>query len=180
MAVLHKHGIRLKTLACSVALLCVCMCLYVCHVLCLLPTLPAVKGTKGLVIYVLHPHAFTVSVLCVCCLSCVCSGAGDVLADSVLSLRSVEKLFIRDINPVPLFRVLSQNAEHCSVSTLGIAFRHHPEQVRCVSLGSCSTSHPVPSPHTCTHSVCCITYTHVFSCIISHGAISQYSFGPKC
>ena len=110
----------------------------------------------------------------------MCSGAGDGLADSVLSLRSVEKLSICDINPVPLLRVLSQNAEHCSVSTLGIALEYHPEQVRCVSLGPCNTSHPVPSPHTCTHSVCCIMYTHVFSCTISHGAISQYSFGLIC
>ena len=91
---------------------------------------------------------YTVVVLC---LSLWRSGAGQVLADNVLSLRSVEKLTICDINPVPVLHVLSQNAEHCSVSSLGIALRDHPEQVRCVSMGPCCTlPTQYPSSHTCT------------------------------
>ena len=57
----------------------------------------------------------------------------------------MEKLHICDIDPAPVLRVLSENAEHCSVSTLGVAFdRDYPELVRSVSLGPCSTSQPVP------------------------------------
>ena len=66
-----------------------------------------------------------------------------VLADRLLSLRSVEKLCIRNINPTPLFHALSENTEHCAVSTLGVALGD-PELVRSVSMGPCSTSQPVP------------------------------------
>ena len=98
------------------------------------------------------------------CLSLWCSGAGQVLADNVLSLRSVEKLSICDINPVPLLHVLSQNAEHCSVSTLRIALEYNSEQVRCVSMGPCCTlPTQYPSSHTCTP--CVQSY-----CIICHTA----------
>ena len=68
-------------------------------------------------------------------LFCLCSGAGEVLADRLLSLHSVEKLHIRDIDPAPVLRVLSEDAECCTVSTLGVAFRDNPELVRSVSLG---------------------------------------------
>ena len=97
----------------------------------------------------------------------MCSGAGDVLADSVLSLHSVEKLSICDINPVPLLRVLSQNAEHCSVSTLGIAFRDHPEQVRGVIRSMQHFSPRLPR-HTLVHTLCAVTCTHMYSVILSH------------
>ena len=56
----------------------------------------------------------------------------------------MEKLRICDIDPAPVLHVLSENAEHCAVSTLGVAFTDHPELVRSVSLGSCSASQPVP------------------------------------
>ena len=56
----------------------------------------------------------------------------------------MEKLHIRDIDPAPVLRILSEDAEHCTVSTLGVAFYYHPELVRSVSLGPCSTSQPVP------------------------------------
>ena len=96
------------------------------------------------------------------CLSCLCSGAGEVLADSVLALRSVTKLCILDINPVPVLHTLSQNVEHCAVSTLTIALEHQPELVRSVSMGPCSTSQPVPlKAHTCTHSVCMVVPKHM-------------------
>ena len=98
-----------------------------------------------------------------CCVvsSLWCSGAGQVLADNVLSLRSVEKLSICDINPVPLLHVLSQNAEHCSVSTLGIALEYNSEQVRCVSMGPCCTL-PTQYPQvTLVHCVCSPTVSYV-------------------
>ena len=112
-------------------------------------------------------HAFEQKIHnCVRCLSCLCSGAGDVLADSLLSLCSVEKLYIRGINPIPLLRVLSKNAEHCSVSTLGIAFSDHPEQqVRCVSIGPCT---PSPPHHTLVHTLCAVSCTHMYSVVPSH------------
>ena len=70
----------------------------------------------------------------------LCSDAGEVLADRLLSLRSVERLHICDIDPAPVLYVLSENAERCAVSTLGVAFdRDYPELVRSVSLGPCST-----------------------------------------
>ena len=58
----------------------------------------------------------------------------------------MEKLHICDIDPVPVLRVLSENAERCTVSTLGVAFTNPPELVRSVSLamGPCNTSQPVP------------------------------------
>ena len=109
---------------------------------------------------------WTLSTYLVYCLSCLCSGAGEVLADSVLALLSVTKLCIRDINSVPVLRVLSQNVEHCAVSTLAIALEHHPELVRSVSMGPCSTAstpqgtlvHTLCAwlyPSTCSRSVCC-------------------------
>ena len=82
--------------------------------------------------------AYTANSL-VYCLSCLCSGAGEVLADSVLALHSVTKLCIRGIDPVPVLHILSQNVEHCIVSTLAIALVDHPELVRSVSMGPCST-----------------------------------------
>ena len=79
------------------------------------------------------------------CPSCLFSGAGQVLAESVPSLRSVQKLSICDISPVPLLRVMSQIGEHCSVSTLGIALEEHPKLVRCVSIQQhLSSTSPVP------------------------------------
>ena len=62
----------------------------------------------------------------------------------MLALRSVTKLCIRGINPVPVLRILSQNVEHCAVSTLAVVLEDHPELVRSVSVGPCSTSQPVP------------------------------------
>ena len=67
-----------------------------------------------------------------------CSGAGQVLADNVLLLRGVETLSIRDINPIPVLQVLSQNAKH-SVSSMGISLVHKPDWVRCLAMGPCST-----------------------------------------
>ena len=55
-----------------------------------------------------------------------CSGAGQVLADNVLLLRSLETLSIFDINPIPVFQALSQNAEH-SVSRMGISLWKKPQ-----------------------------------------------------
>ena len=74
----------------------------------------------------------------------------------------MEKLHIRDIDPAPMLRVLSENAEHCTVSTLGVAFDDHPELVRSVSLGPCSTSQPVPlKAHLYTLCVHGCTQAHV-------------------
>ena len=96
-----------------------------------------------------------------CCLLCLCSGAGYVLADSVLSLRSVEKLFICDLNPVPVLQAVSQQSEHCSVSTLGIALEYHPELVRCVLLyNSMQQFTPIVNTPTHVYALC------VQSCII--------------
>ena len=67
-----------------------------------------------------------------------CSGAGQVLADNVLLLQSVETLTICDINPIPVLQILSQNAKH-SVSSMGISLEHKPDLVRCVSMGPCRT-----------------------------------------
>ena len=107
--------------------------------------------------------------LVVHCLSCLCSGAGEVLADSVLALRSVKKLCIRDINPVPVLHSLSQNVEHCAVSTLVIAFLYHPELVRSVSMGPCSTSQPAPiKAHLFTPCVHCCTQAHVAYLFVVH------------
>ena len=44
-----------------------------------------------------------------------------VLADCVLSLCSVQKFYNHDFNPVPMLQLQSENAEHCFLSTLGIA-----------------------------------------------------------
>ena len=65
------------------------------------------------------------------CLLLWCSGAGQVLADNVLLLRSLETLSIRDINPVPVLQVLAQNAKH-SVSRMGISLEEQPDLVRWV------------------------------------------------
>ena len=76
---------------------------------------------------------------------------------------SVTKLCIRDINPVPVLRILSQNVEHCAVSTLAIALNHHSELVRSVSVGPCSTSQLVPlKAHLYTLCV------HGCTCTVSH------------
>ena len=103
------------------------------------------------------------------CLSCLCSGAGEVLADSVLALRSVKKLCICDINPVPVLRILSQNVDHCAVSTLTIALDHHPELVRSVSMGPFSTSQPAPlKAHLYTLCVHGCTQAHVADPFVVH------------
>ena len=98
--------------------------MHVFHVLCLLPAL----NTQ----YRDFIKCLSIWVTC-CCLFCLCSDAGAVLADRLFSLHSLEKLCIRDINPTPVLRVLSENAEHCAVSTLGIAFGYQPKLVRSVS-----------------------------------------------
>ena len=126
-----------------------------------------------------HHHAYTdvrtvltLGAYLVHCLSCLCSGAGEVLADSVLSLHSVKKLCIRDINPVPVLRILSQNVEHCAVSTLAIAFKDHPELVRSVSMGLCSTSQLVPlKAHLYTLCVHGCTQAHVAYPFVVHFCI---------
>ena len=69
-----------------------------------------------------------------------CSGAGQVLADNVLLLRGVETLSIRDIDPIPVLQVLSQNAKH-SVSSMGISLEHKPDLVRRVSMVPSSTGY---------------------------------------
>ena len=80
----------------------------------------------------------------------------------MLALRSVKKLGIRGINPVPVLRILSQNVEHCAVSTLAVALMDHPELVRSVSMGPCSTSQPVPlKALLCTLCVHGCTQAHV-------------------
>ena len=115
---------------------------------------------------------WTLGTYLVYCLSCLCSGAGEVLADSVLALRSVTKLCICDINPVPVLRILSQNVEHCAVSTLAIALEHHPELVRSVSMGPCSTSQPVPlKAHLYTLCVHGCTQAHVADPFVVHFCI---------
>ena len=69
--------------------------------------------------------------------------AGEVLADSVLSLRSMEKLSILDINPVPVLQVLFENAEYCFVSTLRSVFGDYPKLVRWLASPPCCSLHPV-------------------------------------
>ena len=97
------------------------------------------------------------------CLSLWCSGAGQVLADNVLSLHSVDKLSIYDINPVPVLRLLSQNAEHCSMSTLGIALDEDPELVRCVIGSMQHFTHSVPlKSH--LYTVCVVLFYHMSHC----------------
>ena len=86
-----------------------------------------------------------------------CSGAGQVLADNVLLLRSLETLSICDVNPIPVLQLLSQNAKH-SVSRIGISVEDEPDWVRCVSMGSVVLHTLSSSP---THSVCVCTYAHV-------------------
>ena len=78
-----------------------------------------------------------------------CSGAGQVLADNVLLLRSLETLSICDVNPIPVFQALSQNTEH-SVSRIGISLWEQPDLVRCLSMGSVVLHTLSSSP---THSV---------------------------
>ena len=81
----------------------------------------------------------------------------------------MEKLHIRDIDPAPVLRILSENAGHCAVSTLGVAFADHPELVRSVSLDPCSTSQPVPlEAHLyilCVHGC---TQAHVVDLFVVH------------
>ena len=79
----------------------------------------------------------------------------------------MKKLRIRDIDLAPVLRVLSQNAGHCAVSTLGVAFRDNPELVRSVSLGPCSTSQPVPlKAHLYTLCVHGCTQAHVVDLLL--------------
>ena len=127
----------------------------------LLPILTTVEGSK---------YLMSCSSKWTChCLFCLCSGAGEVLADRLVSLRSVEKLCIHDINPTPLLRVLSENAEHCAVSTLGLAFWKQPQLVRSVSMGSCSTSQPVAlKVHLYTLCVHGCTQAHVADLFVVH------------
>ena len=82
-----------------------------------------------------------------------CSGAGQVLADNVLLLQSVETLSIRDINPKPILQVLSRNSKH-SVSSMGISLEHKPDLVRCVSMDTCSTGHTPRGPQVYLYSLC--------------------------
>ena len=92
----------------------------------------------------------------------------------MLALRSVKKLCICDINPVLVLRILSQNVEHCAVSTLAIALEHHPELVRSVSMGPCSTSQPVPlKAHLYTLCVHGCTQAHVADPFGAHFCITR-------
>ena len=74
-----------------------------------------------------------------------CSGAGEVLAANISSLRSMEKISICDISPIPVLQILSQCDKH-SVSRIGISVEDQPEMVRCVSMGLYMQhfTHPVP------------------------------------
>ena len=84
-----------------------------------------------------------------------CSGAGEVLADNLSLLRSMEKISIRDINPIPVLQVLAQTAKH-SVSRMAVSVKDHPELVRCVSMGP-ATRHTPSAPQVplvqCVHAV---------------------------
>ena len=84
-----------------------------------------------------------------------CSGAGEVLADNISLLRSMEKISIRDINPIPVLQVLAQTAKH-SVSRMAISVEDHPELVRCVSM-SPAARHTPSAPQVplvqCVHAV---------------------------
>ena len=71
-----------------------------------------------------------------------CSGAGEVLADNISLLHSMEKISICDINPIPVLQVLAQTAKH-SVSRMAVSVEDHPELVRCVSMGP--AARPTPS-----------------------------------
>ena len=87
----------------------------------------------------------------------------------MLALRNVTKLCIHDINPVPVLHILSQSVEHCAVSTLAIAFGDHPELVRSVSMGPCSTLQPVPrKAHLYTLCVHGCTQAHVSDPFVVH------------
>ena len=93
----------------------------------------------------------------------------------MLALRSVTKLCIRDINPVPVLRILSQNVEHCAVSTLAVALVYHSELVRSVSMGPCSTSQPVPlKAHLYTLCVHGCTQAHVADPFVVHFLLCLY------
>ena len=89
-----------------------------------------------------------------------CSGAGEVLADNISLLRSMEKISIRDINPIPVLQVLAQNAKH-SVSRMAVSVKDHPELVRCVSMGPAARHTPSAPQVTLVQCVCmqscCIT-----------------------
>ena len=90
----------------------------------------------------------------------------------MLALRSVTKLCICDINPVPVLRILSQNVEHCAVSTLAVDLEYHSELVRSVSVGPCSTSQPVPlKAHLYTLCVHGCTQGHVADLFVVHFCI---------
>ena len=95
-----------------------------------------------------------------------CSGAGEVLADNISLLRSMEKISIRDINPIPVLQVLAQNAKH-SVSRMAISVDDHPELVRCVSMGPAARhtpSAPQVSLVQCVHAVLLYHMSHCVRC----------------
>ena len=84
-----------------------------------------------------------------------CSGAGEVLANNLSLLRSMEKISIRDINPIPVLQVLAQTAKH-SVSRMAVSVKHRPELVRCVSMGPAARHTPSAPQVTlvqCVHAV---------------------------
>ena len=90
-----------------------------------------------------------------------CSGAGQVLADNISLLHSMEKISICDINPIPVLQVLAQTAKH-SVSRMAVSVKDHPELVRCVSMGPATPHTPrLLKSHLC--SVCMQSF-----CIMSH------------
>ena len=81
----------------------------------------------------------------------------------------MEKLHILDIDPAPVLSALSENAGHCTVSTLGVAFYDQPELVRSLSLGPCSASQPVPlKAHLYTLCVHGCTQAHVVDLFVVH------------
>ena len=136
------------------------------HVFCVWSLLPILTTVKG------HTDLVCSSTNWTCCGTsfCLCSDDGEALADRLLSLRSVNKLCIFNINPAPVLRVVSENAEHCTVSTLGIAFSKYPQRqlVRSVSMGPCNTSQPVPLAHLYTLCVHGCTQAHVADLFVVH------------
>ena len=84
-----------------------------------------------------------------------CSGAGEVLADNISLLRSMEKISICDINPIPVLQVLAQTAKHF-VSRMAVSVEDHPELVRCVSMDPAAPHTPSAPQVTlvqCVHAV---------------------------
>ena len=109
----------------------------------------------------------------------------------MLALHSVKKLCICGINPVPVLRILSQNVEHCAVSTLAIALEHHPELVRSVSMGPCSTASTPQGtlvhtqcawyPSTCSRSVCSTFLYYVIVCVGQvYATVQCLLIGSRC